>query len=180
MAAALPYAVTCGIRHDDMGQCGVRGLAAILGIGVMAALGAAAYVWTGSTADVESGIMPEGVDLVAGKVLYAETCAACHGANLEGQDNWRSPGEDGRLPAPPHDETGHTWHHGDQLLFDYTKLGGREVMAAQGIEFDSGMPGFGDQLSDQEIWNILGYIKSTWSKEIQDIQAARTNGVPVN
>lgn len=158
----------------------MRAMAAILGIGVLAALGAAAYVWTGSAEDVQSGVMPENVDLVAGKALYAETCAACHGANLEGQENWRSPGADGRLPAPPHDETGHTWHHADQVLFDYTKLGGREVMAAQGMEFDSGMPGFGDQLSDQEIWNILGYIKSTWPEEIQDMQAARTHGVPVN
>ncbi|MEL7113653.1 MAG: c-type cytochrome, partial [Pseudomonadota bacterium] len=68
----------------------------------------------------------------------------------------------------------------DQVLFNYTSLGGREVMAAQGMEFDSGMPGFGDQLSDQEIWNILGYIKSTWPEQIQDMQAARTHGVPVN
>ncbi|WP_299784425.1 cytochrome c [uncultured Roseobacter sp.] len=158
----------------------MRAMAAILGIGVLTALGAAAYVWTGSAEDVQSGVMPESVDLVVGKALYAETCAACHGANLEGQENWRSPGADGRLPAPPHDETGHTWHHADQVLFDYTKLGGREVMAAQGMEFDSGMPGFGDQLSYQEIWNILGYIKSTWPEEIQDMQAARTNGVPVN
>ena len=158
----------------------MRAMTAILGIGVLAALGAAAYVWTGSAGDVQSGVMLESVDLVAGKALYAETCAACHGVNLEGQDNWRSPGEDGRLPAPPHDETGHTWHHEDQVLFNYTRLGGREMMAAQGMEFDSGMPGFGDQLTDQEIWNILGYIKSTWPKEIQDMQAARTHGVPVN
>ncbi len=158
----------------------MRAVTAILGIGVLAALGAAAYVWTGSAGDVQSGVMPESVDLVAGKALYAETCAACHGVNLEGQDNWRSPGEDGRLPAPPHDETGHTWHHEDQVLFNYTRLGGREMMAAQGMEFDSGMPGFGDQLTDQEIWNILGYIKSTWPEEIQVMQAARTKGVAVN
>ncbi len=158
----------------------MRAMTAILGIGVLAALGAAAYVWTGSAGDVQSGVMLESVDLVAGKALYAETCAACHGVNLEGQDNWRSPGEDGRLPAPPHDETGHTWHHEDQVLFNYTRLGGREMMAAQGMEFDSGMPGFGDQLTDQEIWNVLGYIKSTWPEEIQVMQAARTKGVAVN
>ena len=147
-----------------------------LGIGLLLLLGAGIYVWTGVAAEAERGVMPEDIDIVAGKALYAETCAACHGANLEGQPDWRSPGEDGRLPAPPHDETGHTWHHGDQLLFDYTKLGGRAVMAAQGMDFDSGMPGFGDQLSDQEIWNILGYIKSTWPERIQDMQAVRTEG----
>jgi mono/diheme cytochrome c family protein len=147
-----------------------------LGVGLLLLLGAGIYVWTGAASEAQRGVMPEDIDIVAGKALYAETCAACHGAKLEGQPDWRSPGEDGRLPAPPHDETGHTWHHGDRLLFDYTKLGGRAVMAAQGMDFDSGMPGFGDQLSDQEIWNILGYIKSTWPERIQDMQAVRTEG----
>jgi len=150
---------------------------AILGAAVVAALGAGAYVW--NVAGATSGnvtVSPGDVDLVAGQTLYAKVCAACHGTNLEGQENWRSPGEDGRLPAPPHDETGHTWHHGDQVLFEYTKLGGREMMAAQGMEFDSGMPAFGEELSDQEIWNILGYIKSTWPERVREIQAARTEG----
>ena len=87
---------------------------------------------------------------------------------------WRSPGPDGRLPAPPHDETGHTWHHPDSLLFTYTKLGGKEALAEQGVDFNSGMPGFGDQLSDPEIWNIIAYIKSTWPDRMQTIQAERT------
>ena len=148
----------------------------LLGAGVLAALGTGAYLWSAGVAVSESGVMPRDVDLAAGAALYAESCAVCHGANLEGQENWQSPGADGRLPAPPHDETGHTWHHGDQVLFEYTKMGGRAMMAARGMEFDSGMPGFGDQLSDREIWNILGYIKSTWPKRVQDIQAARTDG----
>jgi mono/diheme cytochrome c family protein len=38
------------------------------------------------------------------------------------------------------------------------------------------MPGFGSQLSDQEIWNILGYIKSTWPESIGEIQTERTQG----
>ena len=95
-------------------------------------------------------------------------------ANLEGEPDWRSPKEDGRLPAPPHDETGHTWHHGEGLLFNYTKLGGKEALASQGVDFNSGMPGFGEQLSDQQIWDILAYIKSTWPARQQELQATRT------
>lgn len=149
---------------------------AIIGAGLVLVIGAGTYLWMANASGSESGIMPKDVDLTAGQTLYVENCASCHGASLEGQENWRSPGEDGRLPAPPHDETGHTWHHGDQVLFEYTKLGGRALMAAQGMEFDSGMPGFGDQLSDQEIWDILGYIKSTWPDRIQEMQAVRTEG----
>lgn len=153
----------------------IRGTA-FLGSGFVVVLAAGVYIWMANAAVSNSGAMPDDVDLAAGETLYAENCAACHGANLEGQENWQSPGEDGRLPAPPHDETGHTWHHADQVLFEYTKLGGRALMAVQGIEFDSGMPGFGDQLSDQEIWNILGYIKSSWPERIQEMQTVRTEG----
>ena len=113
----------------------------------------------------------DGRDLVRGQTLYAEHCAACHGANLEGQPNWRSADENGVLPAPPHDETGHTWHHDNRLLFEYTKFGGAEALAARGVAgFNSGMPGFADTISDDEIWDILAFIRSTWPERIQEIQ----------
>jgi mono/diheme cytochrome c family protein len=60
------------------------------------------------------------------------------------------------------------------LLFNYTKLGGKAALAAQGMDFDSGMPGFSDSLTDAEIWNILGYIKSTWPERMRETQASRT------
>ena len=108
-------------------------------------------------------------DIENGKALYAENCASCHGANLEGQPNWRSPDKNGVLPAPPHDETGHTWHHDNGLLFQYTKLGGQEALALRGVMgFKSGMPGFAEALTDEEIWEVLGLIRSTWSERIQE------------
>lgn len=142
-----------------------------LGVLGLAAAGAAAVYLMPSA---QNSTATPTVDLVAGKTIYENSCASCHGASLEGEGDWRSPGPDGRLPPPPHDETGHTWHHPDGLLFTYTKLGGREAMAQQGIEFNSGMPGFGDELTDAEIWDVLGYIKSTWPEKIRKIQADRT------
>ncbi|SLN56321.1 Cytochrome c6 [Pseudoruegeria aquimaris] len=116
----------------------------------------------------------EGRDIEAGKVLYVENCAACHGAKLEGQPNWRSAGPDGVLPAPPHDETGHTWHHDNGLLFDYTRLGGAGALEARGLaDFKSGMPAFEGVLSDDQIWDTLAYIASTWPEGIRDIQKKR-------
>lgn len=116
----------------------------------------------------------DGRDIVAGERLYAEQCAACHGANLEGQPDWRVAGPDGVFPAPPHDETGHTWHHDNRLLFDYTRLGGLAALEARGVTgVRSGMPAFGEVLSDEEIWDILAYIRSTWPEEIREIQAAQ-------
>ncbi len=130
------------------------------------------YIYSAQANVDMAGADPQSI--ANGQVLYAENCAACHGANLEGQPQWQSPGPDGRLPAPPHDPSGHTWHHGDDLLFSYTKLGGKAALAAKGIDFDSGMPGFGETLSDSEIQDILNFIKSTWPERERELQATRT------
>lgn len=116
----------------------------------------------------------DGRDIGNGKSLYAENCASCHGAELEGAANWQIANDNGTLPAPPHDETGHTWHHDNKLLFEYTLNGGAGAMEARGVtNFKSGMPGFEGVLSENEIWDILAYIRSTWPKRVQDIQSAR-------
>lgn len=115
----------------------------------------------------------EGRDIQNGSDIYATQCAACHGANLEGQPDWQVVGDNGILPAPPHDRTGHTWHHDNQLLFDYTYLGGQAALEARGITgFNSGMMGVQDVLTEDDVWDILAFIRSTWPQEVQDIQAA--------
>jgi mono/diheme cytochrome c family protein len=143
----------------------------------IAATSIAGWVALAQTSDAPapgSLVQPAQVDITAGQALYVENCAACHGANLEGQADWQNPGADGRLPAPPHNRMGHTWHHSDSVLFGYTQLGGTELLKQKGVDFDSGMPGFGDTLSDQETWNILAYIKSTWPDRERDVQAERS------
>ena len=105
-----------------------------------------------------------------GQKIYVENCASCHGVNLEGQPNWRSQLPEGGLPAPPHDETGHTWHHSDKLNFKYTKKGGQKI-APPG--FKSNMPGFEETLSDDQIWAVLAYIKSEWPEQVRKRHALR-------
>ncbi len=112
--------------------------------------------------------------IATGEKLYQQNCASCHGTNLEGQPNWYSKKADGTFPAPPHDETGHTWHHDDETLFNYTKLGGEGMAKQSGYKNqNSGMPAYKNGLSDNEIISILNHIKSTWPQEIRDIQSAR-------
>ena len=109
--------------------------------------------------------------LALGQEVYTEACASCHGANLEGQPNWKVRQANGRLPAPPHDDTGHTWHHPDQMLFEITKLG-VEAFGPEGYESD--MPGFADTLSDDRIRAVLAYIKSIWPADIRARQDSLT------
>lgn len=105
--------------------------------------------------------------VAAGQKVYAQTCAGCHGPNLEGQPNWEQELPTGGRPAPPHDASGHTWHHNDRSLFMTVKFGG-QITAPAGVK--SNMPGFQSSLSDQEIWAVLAYIKSTWPPELQAAQ----------
>jgi mono/diheme cytochrome c family protein len=148
-----------------------RGLIGLMGLGAIAAgLAVGLYVWQthppGSQAAQalqEVGKLRVPADdptlIAAGAPLYQDACASCHGANLEGEPNWKSPKPDGLYPAPPHDESGHTWHHPDGFLFAYTKLGGQPFMPDGRV---SGMPAFADRLSDEDIVAVLAYIKSTW------------------
>ena len=99
-----------------------------------------------------------------GRVVYAENCASCHGIALGGQANWRQRDADGYLPAPPHDETGHTWHHPDSYLFTMTKYGIEKMI---GKPYPNNMPAYEDKLTDEEILAVLSYIKSTWSGRTQ-------------
>jgi hypothetical protein len=90
-----------------------------------AAAGAVAVAWYFGLAREPAVTMdPRDARVVElGRQVYARECASCHGVDLEGQPNWRVRLPNGRMPAPPHDASGHTWHHGDKVLFDITKRG---------------------------------------------------------
>ena len=103
--------------------------------------------------------------LARGKQVYAAQCAACHGAALEGQPQWRERGPNGLLPAPPHDASGHTWHHADEVLFRITKHG---VAQAVGLkDYLSAMPIYEGVLSDDEIIAVLSWIKAQWPAPVR-------------
>lgn len=142
-----------------------------LKVGIGLTLGAAvAAAGAVMLAGPKAGADPTDAAQVArGRVVYAEQCASCHGARLEGQPNWRSRKPDGRLPAPPHDDSGHTWHHPDADLFKITKQG---IAAFAPSGYSSDMPAFGDRLSDADIWAVLAFIKSSWPEEIRRRHAA--------
>jgi mono/diheme cytochrome c family protein len=112
---------------------------------------------------------PDPPKLAAGQAIYEQHCAACHGAKLEGQPQWQRKLPSGRFPAPPHDDSGHTWHHPDDVLFGITKHGLVPPYAPKGYESD--MPAFAGKLSDDEIRAVLAYIGSHWSSEVQKLRA---------
>lgn len=93
-----------------------------------------------------------------GLKLYQKNCASCHGKNAEGTPDWRKTGSDGMFPPPPLNGTGHTWHHPTKVLVNLIKNGTAKIGGT--------MPAWKDKLSDQEINDILTWIKAQWSDEI--------------
>lgn len=102
--------------------------------------------------------------VATGQSVYVARCASCHGAKLEGQPAWRRRLANGRLPAPPHDQTGHTWHHTNADLFGTTKHGLKPYAQAG---YESNMLAFDGTLSDDQIAAVIAYIKSTWPAGIR-------------
>lgn len=98
-----------------------------------------------------------------GAALYAQYCASCHGADLEGAPDWKKSLPDGSLPPPPQDSSGHTWHHPDALLISIIANGGDPSS-------NSKMPAFDDKITPEEIRSILDYIKSKWGKDEREYQ----------
>jgi len=144
-----------------MTKRGMTGSARSIWIGAAVTV-LAAVAWYAVFADREGPLLadPSDAELVAlGRDVYAAHCASCHGEDLQGQPDWRSRNPDGTLPAPPHDQTGHTWHHPDQILVQITRDGGAAVAPAG---FKSAMPGFAGTLDDREIRASIAYIKSRW------------------
>ncbi len=140
-------------------------------------LGLAALVAAAALAGVVLVLMPDppAAPVGSGPAVYAEHCAACHGDRLQGQPDWRTRGPNGRLPAPPHDASGHTWHHPDAQLFRMTKLGPLPFAPAG---YQSDMPAYDGILTDAEIRDVLAYIKGTWPAEIRARQESINRRAP--
>jgi mono/diheme cytochrome c family protein len=136
-------------------------------LALLGAAGAAGLVASAGRSDAPG----MGERIAFGRAVYDAHCAACHGAGLEGQSDWRTPLPSGRLPAPPHDASGHTWHHPDAVLFRIVRDG---TAAVVGGSYESDMPGFGKILDVAEIEAVLVFIRSTWPERERRFQEELT------
>lgn len=138
------------------------GLAAVLCIGLLAATAFNLF----SALETGNGVADasDAAQVARGQAVYVQHCASCHGAKLEGQPNWQTRLANNRLPAPPHDPSGHTWHHADSQLFEVTKYGLKNIAPAG---YESDMPAYEGILTDKQIWDVLAYIKSEWPPDIR-------------
>ena len=142
-------------------------LVTALALVITAGIGVAGLSWwraMGSRIDPRDTAQVE-----EGREVYAHHCAKCHGADLGGEPNWQTRKPNGELPAPPHDASGHTWHHTDEQLFALIKHG-MARFAPPG--YKTAMPSYVGVLSDSDIRAVLSYIESKWPPDIMERWAA--------
>lgn len=120
------------------------------GLAAMFLLFAALTVWqttleTTPTTQLRNPVLSTPQSIAAGRELYLQHCAVCHGEDATGA------GPDAaQLSRPPADLTAaHVEIHPDGDLYWWILDG-----------IDPAMPGFEDQLSDEDVWRLVNYIRS--------------------
>lgn len=93
----------------------------------------------------------QGGDPLKGRELFMEKCVLCHGGQGQGWD-WQK--KVARPPVPVPDLATVVPDRSDRFLFDVVKAGG------EGVGQTRFMPPFGFQLGDQEIWDLVAYMRS--------------------
>lgn len=116
--------------------------------------------------------------LRTGAAVYQARCATCHGARGEGAADWTRPGPGGVYPAPPHDSTGHTWHHADGLLSRIVARGTAAAIGDTSRASRYGMPAFDSVLSLREIHAVILYLKTGWTPAQRRTQAEASRADP--
>jgi mono/diheme cytochrome c family protein len=93
-----------------------------------------------------------------GGKIFQQNCAKCHGAEAEGDPNWRHRDASGMFPPPPLNGTAHTWHHPIAVLKQVITNGSPNGMGR--------MPAWGGKLSEQEIEDVIAWFQAKWPDEV--------------
>ncbi len=96
--------------------------------------------------NAQNPVASNGRALAAGRDAYTGSCAVCHGASGDGRGMLGTSSYPNATDLTSHDAA----EKSDAQLFWIIK---------NGLAF-TGMPGFGDQYSDQDIWSMVTFVRA--------------------
>lgn len=99
--------------------------------------------------------------VAAGRAVYQESCVMCHGAKAEGNGHMAK-----MLEVKPADLRLMLKHFPDADAYYHW------IISAGGADFDLPMPGFADQLSTEQIWQVVSWMQAGFpgaGTEVKDV-----------
>ncbi|HET9662394.1 MAG TPA: copper resistance protein CopC [Thermomicrobiales bacterium] len=126
-----------------MESAGLGAVAAVLGVMLMAQGRIEPAV--GYDPGLVNPVAATSDSVTRGGTLFQANCVSCHGTGGQGD----GPLADGMFPKPADFSAAHTRVHPDGQLFDWIQNG------KEGTD----MPAFGDDLTDEQIWDLINYIQ---------------------
>jgi mono/diheme cytochrome c family protein len=119
--------------------------AGAVGLGIVLFLMATVLAPPAPTAGLTNPVAPDEGSLARGGAIYAQNCAACHGATGRGNGPLAA-----TLNPRPADFVQHVNFHTDEVLFDWISKGiaGTSMQAWEGT------------LTETDRWHVLNYIQS--------------------
>jgi mono/diheme cytochrome c family protein len=100
---------------------------------------------------LQNPVAPAPASIEAGAKLYARFCANCHGTS--GRGNGRLAAGTAMYGKRPSDLVDDEWQHGssDGEVF---------LVVRNGIGPEFQMDAFGKVMSDEDVWNVVNYIRT--------------------
>lgn len=119
----------------------------------------------GGTVLAETGKKPDQRAALRGAKLYKNFCQSCHGERGVGETAYPwNVGKPGYFPAPALDDSQHAWHHSDEDLVKFIREGSPRTPR---------MPAWKKNLSEQNIRDIVAYMKSLWGPRALECQGPK-------
>lgn len=105
-------------------------------------------------------VAPTVTPAMLGKKVYTTVCAACHQVNGQG------------VPGAFPPLAGSEWAQGDEERIIRIVLHGLNgPITVEGKEFNSAMASLGAVLKDDQIANVLTYVRQEWGNKAPDVKA---------
>ena len=134
----------------------MRGVSILIGgvavMFVMVATLAGAQAPAANAKMLKNPVPPSAASVTAGAATFKKYCAFCHGPEAKGE------GPLAPKDSHPPNLTDAKWDHGD--------TDGEIFMTVQnGLGSTSAMKGFKGKMPDQDMWNVINYLRSLGPKK---------------
>lgn len=136
----------------------------VVGLGAVAlAIAVIAYVSANSRSVELRASVTNKEQVAVGRRVYQDNCEACHGVQLKGLPTWHKTVQgDVSRAGTALNTVGDVWQASDNHIFQVISEGTRPIPEGAQPVIIHPEP-FKGTLTEDEIWGVMAFIKTTWT-----------------